>query len=253
MNRRAAPLLAFWLVAFVPAALAVSPLVTDDADTTPAGQLQINSDFQFLRTGATTIYSTPINPVVGLLPSLELGAIFGYQWRQGSGSTPDTGDADTVTDFVLAPKFRFWEGFDNKLKIAGRIDLKLPTASDRHGLGTGDPDAGFVGVATFNVGKTGLDFNAGYYAIDISRTDPDNDRWFIGQSIRQPINENWKFLAEVFAILPNTAAGGRATVYFSGGPQWVVGKNFTLSALLGTAAGHKSPDFTGTIELTCQF
>jgi hypothetical protein len=50
--------------------LAVSPLVTDDADTVEAGKLQLNCDFQFVR----------------LTPRLELGAIFGYQRRDGSGS-----------------------------------------------------------------------------------------------------------------------------------------------------------------------
>ena len=66
--------------------LAVSPLGTDDADTVPPGQLQINSDFQFVRTSSTSFYLVPINPVLGLTPRLELGAIFGYQWRDGSGS-----------------------------------------------------------------------------------------------------------------------------------------------------------------------
>src|SRR4029453_2139407 len=86
---------------------AVSPLVTDDADTVEAGKLQLNCDFQFIRTSSTSLYLLPINPVLGLTPRLELGAIFGYQWRDGSGST---------------------------------------------------------------IGKTSLDFNAGYYAIDISHS-----------------------------------------------------------------------------------
>ena len=61
--------------------LAVSPLVTDDADTVEAGKLQLNCDFQFVRTSSTPLYLLPINPVLGLTPRLELGAIFGYQWR----------------------------------------------------------------------------------------------------------------------------------------------------------------------------
>src|SRR6187431_3315722 len=95
----------------VPAVIAraVSPLVTDDADTVSPGQLQINSDFTFIRTGSTTLYSVPINPVAGLLPSLELGAVFGYQWRQGPGPASTTGDANSVTDLTIAPKFRLGE------------------------------------------------------------------------------------------------------------------------------------------------
>jgi hypothetical protein len=232
---------------------AVSPLVTDDADTVPPGQLQVNSDFTFARTGSTTLYSVPINPVAGLLPSLELGAIFGYQWRQGPGLASTAGEADSVTDLTIAPKFRVGEALEGNLKFSGRIDLKLPTASDRHGLGTGKLDAGSVGIATYTVGNTAFDFNVGYYAIDTARTDFDDDRWFIGQAVRQALNTNWNIFAEAYAFLPNTGAGGNATFYFSGGPQWIVTKNVAICALIGTAAGHNSPDLTGTVEITCQF
>jgi hypothetical protein len=103
--------------------LAVSPLVRDDADTVPPGQLQINSDFTFARTGSTTLYSVPINPVAGLLLSLELGAIFGYQWRDGSGSIPISNDADDLTDLTIAPKLRLWQGLEDKLKFSARKSL----------------------------------------------------------------------------------------------------------------------------------
>ena len=112
---------------------AVSPLVTDDADTVEAGKLQLNCDFQFIRTSSTSLYFVPINPVLGLTPRLELGAIFGYQWRDGSGSTPTTSDADDLTDLTIAPKLRLWQGLEDKLKFSARMDLKLPTASERQG------------------------------------------------------------------------------------------------------------------------
>jgi Putative MetA-pathway of phenol degradation len=233
--------------------LAVSPLVTDDADTVEAGKLQLNCDFQFVRTSSTSLYLVPFNPVLGLTPRLELGAIFGYLWRDGSGSIPTTNDADDLTDLTIGPKLRLWQGLEDKLKFGTRMDLKLPIASDRHGLGTGNSDIGGVGIAAYTIGKTSLDFNAGYYAIDISRADFDDDRWFVGQTIRQMLNEKWTLFAEVFAFLPNTRAGGDATWYFSGGPQWSVRKNVSFCPLAGSAAGHKSPDLTGTLEVTLTF
>jgi Putative MetA-pathway of phenol degradation len=158
--------------------LAVSPLVTDDADTVEASKLQLNCDFQFFRTSSTSLYLVPINPVLGLTPRLELGAIFGYQRRDGSGSIPTTNDADDLTDLTIAPKLRLWQGLEDKLKFGARMDLKLSIASDRHGLGTGNSDIGVVGIATYTIGKTSLDFNAGYYAINFSRADFDDDRCF---------------------------------------------------------------------------
>jgi outer membrane putative beta-barrel porin/alpha-amylase len=230
---------ALWLIGSVVTTRAVSPLVTDDADTVPPGQLQINSDFTFARTGSTTLYSVPINPVDGLLPSLEVGAIFGYQWRQGPGPAPTSDDTDSVTDLIIAPKFRLAEALEGKLKFSARIDFKLPTASDRHGLGTGKFDAGFVGIATYNAGNTAFDFNAGYYSIDIGGEDFGDDRWFIGQAVRYTLDKNWTILAETYALVPNTGAGGHATFYLDGGPQWAVTKNVTATVLIGTATGIK--------------
>jgi hypothetical protein len=45
--------------------LAVSPLVTDDADTVEAGKLQLNCDFQFARTINSVVFSTD-QSVLGL-------------------------------------------------------------------------------------------------------------------------------------------------------------------------------------------
>jgi hypothetical protein len=241
------------LLSFQNALVAVSPLVTDDADTVEPGKLQLNCDFFFVRTSSTSLYSVSINPALGLSPRLELGAILGYQWRVGSGSTATTGNAADVTDITIAPKLRLWRALDDKLKFSARLDVKLPTASERHGLGTGDPDAGLVGIATYECGKTSFDFNLGYYTIDFSRADFDNDRWFLGEAVRHQLNEEWTVVAEAYGLLPNTRAGGYATWYFSAGPQWSVRENILITALIGSAAGHKSPDLTGTFEITFTF
>jgi Putative MetA-pathway of phenol degradation len=232
---------------------AVSPLVIDDADTTAPGRIQVNPDFTFFRTDSVWLYSTPINPVVGLSPRAELGVIFGYQWRDGSGSKRETDDADGVTDLTFSPKVWLWQGFNEKFKISARVDLKLPTASEARGLGTGDPDIGVVGIATYKLGKTSLDWNVGYSVIDISGSSLSDDHWFVGQAVRQEFNKDFSILAETYAVLPHTRSGGNIIFYFSAGPQWNIGEHIVVSALIGSAAGHNSPDLTGTFELAFAF
>ena len=252
MNPRISAALLFMLLSRS-VLLAVSPLVTDDADTVEPGKVQLNCDFFVVRTASTSVYSVSPNPVLGLLPGLEFGAIFGYQWRDSSGPNLATSDASGVTDLTLAPKFRLWQGLDEKVKFSARMDLKLPTAPGSRGLGTGNPDVGLVGIATYKLGKTSFDSNIGYYSVNIARPKFDDDRWFIGQTVRYELNKEWNVITETYGLLPNTGAGGSANWYFSGGLQSSVRENMVVTALIGSAAGHKSPDVTGTFEVTLTF
>ena len=77
--------------------LAVSPLVTDDADTVSPGQLQINSDFTFTQTDSTTLYSVPINPVAGLLPLSNSAQFLGIN----GGKVP--GPRQPLATLILSP------------------------------------------------------------------------------------------------------------------------------------------------------
>ena len=60
---------------------AVSPLVTDDAETVDPGHLQLNAGWQLTRTGSASLYFTPLNPVLGLNSRGELGAFCALKGR----------------------------------------------------------------------------------------------------------------------------------------------------------------------------
>src|SRR5215831_20584880 len=74
-----------------------------------------------------------------------------------------------------------------------------------------------------------------------------------GCALRRELTTEWTILAESYALLPHTHAGGNANFYFSGGPQWKISERIVFSALIGTAIGHNSPDLTGTLELAIAF
>src|ERR1022692_971574 len=179
-------------------ALAVSPLVTDDAGTVEPGRRQLNAGYQFSRTASVSSHSFPINPVLGLSSRGELGATFGYQWTENSGNS----DANSITDLTLATKWRLWQTAGDKLQLSSPLDLKLPTASRDRGLGTGTLDVGGVIIATRCWGHTCLDWNVGYTASDASRSVFGNDHCFVGQGVRHELAKCWTLIGETYALLP---------------------------------------------------
>lgn len=240
-------LLGFYVLASAPAMNAVSPLVTDDADTVDPGHLQLNGGWQLSRTGPVSLYSIPFNPILGLNSRGELGAIFGYQWRDHRI------EADDITDLTIATKWRLWHTEDNNFKVSARFDLKVPTASEHSGFGTAKTDTGIVLIATRCWGPTCLDWNIGYLAIDLSHSVFSDDHWFLGQAMRHELNKRWTIIGETFAMLPQGDEGGSANLHLSVGAQLTLRENFLVSALVGSAAGSNSPDLTGYLGFTLEY
>ncbi len=235
------------LLAATPA-FAVSPLVTDDADTVDRGQLQLNTGWQFSRTASTKSSAIPLNPVYGIAARGEFGLTFGYQWRNEAGH-----EADGLTDLTLETKWRLLGKADDNFKVSARFDLKLPTAPDESSLGTGKPDADLALIATRTWGKTSLDWNIAYDAVDLSRGDFRDDRWFLGQAVRQQLNDRWTLIGETYATFPQGRAGAPANFNFDGGAQFALRENITLSLLVGSASGRNSPDLTSYLGLSWTF
>ncbi len=242
------PRLAFGLLACaLPfSTFAVDPLITDDADPVAFGQLQLNTGAQFSRTASEKLSEYSADPVFGIAPRGEFGVTFGYQWRNGVGE-----NADGVTDVTIETKWRLLGKADDDFKLSARADLKLPTASDQNLLGTGEPDADLVLIATRTWGKTSLDWNLAYDAIDISRGDLRDDRWFLGQAVRQQLDEHWTLIGETYATF--SQGHGDANFNFDGGVQFNLNANLTLSALIGSAVGRNTPDLTSYLGLSWTF
>jgi hypothetical protein len=219
-------------------AFAVSPLVTDDADPVERGHLQLNLGWQFVRTDSVSLHAIPVNPVVGVAASGELGATVGYLWR----------DADGVTDLTLETKWRLRQSAPERLNVSLRLDVNLPTGSEDQGLGTGRVDVDAVLIGTRTWGRTALDSNVGYTAVDAERAVFADDVWFVGQALRHQLTERWTAIGEAFGLLPNDGApsGG----FFSAGAQLQATDSLLLSVLVGTAVGRGTPDGTVYVGFT---
>ena len=218
------------------AALAVDPLTTDDADTVEFGKCEFITGWQFNREDSVDLNGYYVNPNVGITPRAEAGLTFGYQWRDGPFG------ADGIDDLAFDIKWGLIGKEDvTPFRLAVRFDADVPTASPRLGLGTGEPDADAFLIATYTVRKTSFDWNIGYTKINASRPVFNDDLWFVGQAVRQEVNEKWAISSEVYAMIPQGSAGAPANINFDAGPQYTITENLLFSGVVGSAIGHDSP------------
>jgi hypothetical protein len=87
-----------------------------------------------------------------------------------------------------------------------------------------------------------------YSVIDLSSGALGDDHWFLGHAVRRQLSDRWTAIGEIFTILPH--GNGSANVHFNGGAQLTVRENLVLSALIGSALGHNSPDLTSYLGFT---
>ena len=231
--------------------LAVTPLVTDDADPANFRDVEMDSVWIFSRTDSLSLHELIFTPMLGVIPNAEIGFEFGYQWRDGNSR--EFARANGMTDLTLQSKYRFWQTTDERFKLGASLKVKLPTASENKNLGSGKPDASVLLLFTHRYGKLYLDSNLGYKLVDLSHRRSADDELFIGQALRQELAPRWWLIGEVVANIPLSAHESRSEFDFNLGVIFTLNDKVTFSNLIGTAAGHDSPDLTSSLAVTVVF
>lgn len=231
-------------------ARAVSPLVVDDADTVSRGRLQLNAVWQINAASGENLTLVPLNPVYGVSDRGEAGLLFGYVRRDVDGDAAASGGG--ATDVVLSTKWKLWEVSEN-LTLSSRLDVKLPAASETRGLGSGHVDVGGVVLLTGCWGRTCIDWNAGYVADNVSRSDFADDTWFLGQAVRYDLDGPWTLLGEIYGGLPNGGEAAPARAQYRVGAQFTAGTWLLLSGLVGSGFGSGPAGVTGTVGVSWLF
>ena len=231
-------------------ALAVSPLVVDDADTVERGRLQLNLVWFFdeLPGGHTNL--VPVNPVVGLTTRGEVGLSFGYLRHETD--VPPFGLASGPFDVILGSKWKLVRS-EGGLQLTGRVDVKFPSASESDRLGSGDTDLGGFLIATRCWGDVCFDWNVGYLAAALSRGASSDDSWFLGQAVRFSAGERWTIMTEAWGRVPSAGSAPPATGRAQAGVQYGIRENFLVAGLAGAGFGHDAPGLVTTVGLTWVF
>jgi hypothetical protein len=226
-------------------AFALRPLTTDDAYTVDKGTFQLEAGVDATRQDNHDREDYPnLTLAYGLLEQLDLEIGSGYLFFDPKEGKRENGLGDTELKLKYRPIDE--KGWIPSLAVSGT--LKIPTASDSKGLGSGQTDFGINAIATKGIGERWLvHLNLGYTFIGEDGVDNEMNYSLGGQFI---LTDKWTLVAEVVGI--NNFNGRQGDDPFSGliGTCYTLAENIVLDAGVEIGMSKAAPDFRITAGLT---
>ena len=105
---------------------AVSPLITDDAETVDKRRVQLRLAGAYLQQAGTRQFTTPFNAIYGVSSNCEAGVTFGVQWDGAHPAAKSVGWM--ALDTLSSVKYPWLDEAQSFLSFATRADVKVPTA-----------------------------------------------------------------------------------------------------------------------------
>jgi len=154
-----------------------------------------------------------------------------------------TGSHSGFGDLEVKSKIRFVKGREaDPLSVAGQIVIKIPTAGDDPALKTsGEPDVGFVAIASKPFNRVITHGNLGYIFIG----GPGRDQ--LKYSLGFDVKTQWKMLNFIGELYGQRTSGYGSIGGILGGATYRLSPDLVLSGLLGLGLTHSSPDSTAKV------
>jgi hypothetical protein len=231
------------------------PLVTEDAYPVDRGDVEVEAGIELETTTQSYSLTAPFSFGFGVTDWLELGIKPSVVYQDDQDASPRK--VAGVGDLVLGAKALLpFRPLD--LDLALVPSLKIPTASESRGLGTGKVDAGLIFVVSKKFTDTQeVDFNVGYTTVGKDSDVQLQDQLFIGlagaTSIPGLAEERFQVVAEVFGTTAEED-GGPGDIQGHLGVRYYVGEMLMLDAAIGRSfTAHPPVEFFATIGLTWTF
>jgi hypothetical protein len=249
---------AIWAVALLVVALpgyAGRPLVTDDADPVARGRVEVEFGLELETSTQSYNLTAPFGFGFGLTEWLEVAIKPSILYFDDQDASPRR--VAGVGDLVLEVKAKLpFTPFD--LDLALVPSLKIPTADEDRGLGTGEVDGGAVVVVTKAFAETRkLHFNVGYTVTGRTPEVRLRDVLFIGLAGETPIpglaEGRLQFVAEVFGTTKEEAEG-RGDIQGRLGVRYAALEDLILDAAVGRSfTARPQVELFATVGLTWTF
>jgi hypothetical protein len=234
---------------------AARPLVTEDAYPAEQGDVEVEAGIELETTTQSYSLTAPFSFGFGVTDWLELAIKPSVLYQDDQDASPR--QVAGVGDLVLGAKALLpFRPFD--LDLALVPSLKIPTASESRGLGTGKVDAGLIFVMSKTFTDTQeLDFNVGYTTVGKDSDVQLQDQLFIAlagaTSIPGLAEGRFQLVAEVFGTTAEED-GGPGDIQGHLGARYYVGESLMLDAAIGRSfTAHPPVEFFATLGLTWTF
>jgi hypothetical protein len=239
------PSLLFLLSSLV---LAARPLTTDDAGTVEKGKFQVETGFDFTRQDNHDREISPSLTVsYGLLEKMDGGIGSGYLFVRPKEGENENGFGDTE----LKLKYRLLDerGWMPSFAVTG--NLKIPTASESKGLGSGKTDFGINTLVTKNLSKRWVfHLNLGYTFIGEHGV---NNEFNYSAAAQFILSDKWALVGEIVGV--NNFNGRKGDDPISGllGTYYLISDSIVWDAGVEIGMNKAAPDFRLTTGLTLLF
>ena len=229
-------------------AFAARPLTTDDAWTVEKGEFELEIGVDATRQdNHDRVYCPSSTLTYGLLERMDVGIGSGYLFVHPKEDKKERGFSDTELKVKYRPIDE--KGWRPAFALTGI--LKIPTAKESKGLGSGKTDFGINAILTKNFGeRLALHLNLGHTFIGEHHVD---NEWNYSLAAQFILTKKWALVGEVMEI--NNLNGRRGDDPRSGliGTYYLITDKIIWDAGLEIGMNKAAPDFRLTTGLTLLF
>lgn len=224
------------------------PLTVDDADTVCRGMYELDAGVAYNHDGNLRHWDFPFGLTYGFASNLDAHFTFGGQIGEQSEPFAGTKQRSGVGDLELGAKWLIIGSDPVGTRHSLAPLVKLPTASENRGLGSGAVDYDLTWIASRRFGdQTDIHLNLGYTWVGKAE-----DVVHYGLAAYYQVVGPVQWVGEVFAE-KELSSGTETVSAFNTGIRYYVRDNLIMDIAAGTKVGGDSPNLTITSGLTWDF
>ena len=155
-----------------------------------------------------------------------------------------------IGDIEIRGKYRLLNEGSVWPALAVLAALKLPTGSERRGLGSGATDAGILLVGSKEFGPITAHLNLGYRFVGASGQD-DVFRWGVAASLK--MSETLAFVGEMVGETNSDPRAKEDPMAIRAGLTYAVRQDLVLDGAVSLGLTRASPDYVLTVGVTARF